>query len=49
MTAKDTVLSGAVNREDVPFVVGMVANAASPTYSGVFGENVGNSAIGQEC
>jgi methyl acetate hydrolase len=38
MTAKDTVLSRAVDRQDVPFVVGMVANAAGPTYSGAFGD-----------
>jgi methyl acetate hydrolase len=38
MTVKDTVLSRAVDRQDVPFVVGMVANAAGPTYSGAFGE-----------
>src|SRR5262249_32953352 len=36
MTAKDTVLSRAVDRQDVPFVVGMVAKAAGPTYSGAF-------------
>jgi methyl acetate hydrolase len=38
MTAKDTVLSRAVDRQDVPFVVGMVANAAGPTSSGAFGD-----------
>jgi methyl acetate hydrolase len=38
MTAKDTLLSRAVDRQDVPFVVGMVANAAGPTYSGAFGD-----------
>ena len=38
MTVKDTVLSRAVDRQDVPFVVGMVANAAGPTYSGAFGD-----------
>jgi methyl acetate hydrolase len=38
MTAKDKVLSHAVDRQDVPFVVGMVANAAGPTYSGAFGD-----------
>jgi len=38
MTARHTVLSRAVDREDVPFVVGMVANAAGPIYSGAFGD-----------
>jgi len=38
MTAKDTVLSRAVDRQYVPFVIGMVANAAGPTYSGAFGD-----------
>jgi CubicO group peptidase (beta-lactamase class C family) len=38
MTAKDTVLSRAVDRQDVPFVVAMVANAAGRTYSGAFGD-----------
>lgn len=38
MTAKDTVLSHAVERQDVPFVVAMVAKAAGPTYTGCFGE-----------
>jgi methyl acetate hydrolase len=38
MTAKDTVLSLALDRQDVPFVVGMVANAAGLTYSGAFGD-----------
>ena len=38
MAAKDTVLSRAVDRQDVPFVVGMVANAAGRTYSGAFGD-----------
>jgi len=38
MSARDTVLSRAVDRQDVPFVVGMVANAAGPTYSGAFGD-----------
>jgi CubicO group peptidase (beta-lactamase class C family) len=38
MTAKDTVLSRAVDRQDVPFVVGMVAKAAGPTYSGASGD-----------
>lgn len=38
MTAKDTVLSRAVDRQDVPFVVGMVANATDKTYSAAFGD-----------
>jgi CubicO group peptidase (beta-lactamase class C family) len=38
MAAKDTVLSRALDRQDVPLVVGMVANAAGPTYSGAFGD-----------
>jgi methyl acetate hydrolase len=38
MTAKNTVLSHAVERQDVPFVVAMVAKAAGPTYTGCFGE-----------
>jgi methyl acetate hydrolase len=38
MTTKDTVLSRAVDRQDVPFVVGMVANATGRTYSGAFGD-----------
>ena len=38
MTAKDVVLSRAVDRQDVPFVVGMVADANGVTYSGAFGD-----------
>ena len=38
MTTKDTVLSRAVDRQDVPFVVGMVTNAKGRTYSGAFGD-----------
>jgi len=38
MTAKDTVLSRGLDRQDVPFVIGMVANAAGSTYSGAFGD-----------
>lgn len=38
MTAKDIILSGAVDRKDVPFVIGMVANAGGLTYSGNFGD-----------
>ena len=38
MTAKDTVLSRAVDRQDVPFAVGMVTKAAGPTYAGASGD-----------
>lgn len=37
MSAKDEVLSRAVERQDVPFVVGMAADSNGPTYSGAFG------------
>ena len=38
MTAKDIILSRAVDRKDVPFVIGMVADAGGLTYSGIFGD-----------
>ena len=38
MSAKDKVLSRAVDRQDAPFVVAMVASNKGPTYSGAFGE-----------
>jgi methyl acetate hydrolase len=48
MTAKDTVLSRAVDRQDVPFVVGMVTNAAGPTYSGAVGDAASGLKAGED-
>jgi methyl acetate hydrolase len=42
MNAKDKVLTQAVERQDVPFVVAMAANAKGATYSGAAGDAAPN-------